>query len=460
MIFSSILFILVFLPVFLLIYYIVPVSGRNVVLLIGSLFFYAYGEPRYIFLLLGSILVNYILGRGLGSHRKILKRFCLLLGVSLNLGLLLFFKWAPGGIMLPLGVSFYTFQSISSLVDVYQGDIASEHSLLRLGTYISMFPQLVAGPIVTYGEVEKQLKNPKVSIEDFDQGLKDFTIGLVMKVLLADRLTLLWKEISTIGYSSISTPLAWLGVISFSLQIYFDFFGYSMMAVGLGRMLGFRLPENFHLPYMACSVREFYRRWHMTLGRWFTKYVYIPLGGSRGNWFRTILNLFIVWVMTSVWHGTSVNFFLWGMLLFAVIVIEKMVSPGKKTGSKTECKNGNTERKNRIVTILKHIYVLLVIGISWVCFAITDMNQLMTYLGRMFGILPGISVNHMVFRNACMKYGVTILIGMFMCTDRAHRFYKKAKDNWLGMILLTALFWMCIWYLIVAGNNPFLYFRF
>lgn len=468
MIFSSLLFILVFLPIVLMIYYIVPISARNVVLLIGSIAFYTYGEPRYIFLLLGSVCFNYMIGRCLEAKNRFLRLFFLTVGVSSNISLLFFFKILPGELELPLGISFYTFQSISYLVDVYRKEVQPERSLIRMGTYMTMFPQLIVGPIVTYGEVEKQLKNPKVSIENLDQGLKDFSLGLAMKVLLADRLTLLWKDISTIGYGSISVPLAWLGAVSFSLQIYFDFFGYSMMAVGLGKMLGYHLPENFNRPYMATSVREFYRRWHMTLGRWFTKYVYIPLGGSRGKWYKTIINLLIVWIMTSFWHGTSMNFILWGMLLYSVIMIEKMISIGKgsrknRTWQQQIWQEQIVHRPAKepfFLRVWKHTYVLFLVLISWVCFAITDMNQLITYLGRMFGIIPGVLVNQDVSLQECVKYGGTIFIGILLCTEGAHRFYEKAKDSWLGMLVLTALFWLSIWYLIMSGNNPFLYFRF
>lgn len=468
MIFSSLLFILVFLPVVLVLYYIVPISARNVVLLIGSIVFYTYGEPRYIFLLLGSVCFNCIMGRCLDVKNRFLRVFFLTVGISSNLSLLFFFKLLPGELELPLGISFYTFQSISYLVDVYRKEVQPEHSLIRMGTYIMMFPQLIVGPIVTYGEVEKQLKNPKVSIEGLDQGLKDFSMGLAMKVLLADRLTFLWKDISTIGYSSISVPMAWLGAVSFSLQIYFDFFGYSMMAVGLGKMLGYHLPENFNRPYMASSVREFYRRWHMTLGRWFTKYVYIPLGGSRGKWYKTIINLLIVWIMTSFWHGTSANFILWGMLLYFVIMIEKMIAIRRSSRKNRTWQQQiwqeqivhRPAKDNFFLRIWKHTYVIFLILISWVCFAITDVNQLITYLGRMFGIIPGVLVNDEVFWQACIKYGVTMILGILMCTEAAHKFYVKAKDSLLGMIVLTALFWLSIWYLIMAGNNPFLYFRF
>ena len=340
MVFSSVEFILFFLPIFLIVYYITPVSYRNAVLLFGSLIFYAYGEPRYIVLLLASMVLNYWLARGMASEKSgvFLRKSCFYIGILTNLSLLLVFKIAPEKLGLPLGISFYTFQSISYLIDVYRKDIPVETSLLKLSTYICMFPQLVAGPIVTYQEVKKQLDHPVTTWKGFDSGLKDFSVGLIMKVLLADRLSLLFKEIAGMGYISAPASVLWLGSVGYSLQIYFDFFGYSMMAIGLGRMLGFNLPVNFDLPYMSTSVREFYRRWHITLGRWFAKYVYIPLGGSRNGMKKTLRNLFIVWIMTSLWHGVSINFVLWGMILCLVIMIEKAVSyylDQKKGGAKS-----------------------------------------------------------------------------------------------------------------------------
>lgn len=499
MVFSSVEFILFFLPIFLIVYYITPVSYRNVVLLFGSQIFYAYGEPKYIVLLLVSMVLNYWLARGMASEKSgiFLRKGCFYIGILTNLSLLLVFKIAPQELGLPLGISFYTFQSISYLIDVYRKDIPVETSLLKLSTYICMFPQLVAGPIVTYQEVKKQLDHPVTTWEGFDAGLKDFSAGLIMKVLLADRLSLLFKEIAGMGYISAPASVLWLGSVGYSLQIYFDFFGYSMMAIGLGRMLGFHLPVNFDLPYMSASVREFYRRWHITLGRWFAKYVYIPLGGSRNGMKKTLRNLFIVWIMTSLWHGVSINFVLWGMILCLVIMIEKAVSyylDQKKGGAKSgivksetakaetvkaetvKAKTGQrtseislaeTRQKNKKLNLnliikktLQHIYVLFIIVLTWTCFAVTDLQDLTTYLGRMFGILSGVRVNETIFMTLLGKYGFTILIGILFCTKKAHQCYKKWKDSYLGMITLAILFWVSVWYIHMMGDNPFLYFRF
>lgn len=480
MVFSSVEFILFFLPIFLIVYYITPVSYRNVVLLFGSLIFYAYGEPKYIVLLLVSMVLNYWLARGMASEKSgiFLRKGCFYIGILTNLSLLLVFKIAPQELGLPLGISFYTFQSISYLIDVYRKDIPVETSLLKLSTYICMFPQLVAGPIVTYQEVKKQLDHPVTTWEGFDAGLKDFSAGLIMKVLLADRLSLLFKEIAGMGYISAPASVLWLGSVGYSLQIYFDFFGYSMMAIGLGRMLGFNLPVNFNLPYMSTSVREFYRRWHITLGRWFAKYVYIPLGGSRNGMKKTLRNLFIVWILTSLWHGVSINFILWGMILCLVIMIEKVVSyywNQKKDGAKSETvdlknnttENTETEQKTKKLNLnliikktLQHIYVLFIIVLTWTCFAVTDFQDLSTYLGRMFGILSGVRVNETIFMTLLGKYGFTILIGILLCTNKAHQCYKEWKDGYLGMITLAILFWVSVWYIHMMGDNPFLYFRF
>lgn len=437
-------------------------------MLLGSLLFYAYGEPKFVILLIASMFINYWLARGMNykdeKETNVLRKVCLWTGLILNLSLLMIFKIAPAELGLPLGISFYTFQSLSYLLDVYRKEIKEERSILCLGTYICMFPQLVAGPIVAYDEVREQLKRPVVSTKDFDDGLKDFTVGLFLKVLMADRLSIFWNELAGIGYESVPVPILWLGSISYSLQIYFDFFGYSMMAIGLGKMLGFQLPKNFDLPYMATSIRDFYRKWHITLGRWFSKYVYIPLGGSRTGLRKTMINLSIVWILTSLWHGVSINFILWGALLCIVIILEKVFSERKtaKAGSKAE--NEQNERKRNAAfimgNILKHAYVLFVIVLSWTCFAITDMSLLTTYIGRLFGFIHGINVSHEVVGSILHKYGITLLIGIFLCTKPAHALYKKLKDSWVGTIALVVLFWLSVYYVHMMGNNPFLYFRF
>ena len=470
MVFSSIEFLSGFLPVFLVIYYLTPVKYKNIILFIGSLFFYAYGEPKYVFLLLLSMVINFAFGHMIeqkyrGSKKRKPKRqevekfrkseykrkLCFITIILVNVAILALFKWTPDGMGLPLGVSFYTFQVISYLVDVYRGEIKAERSFLKLGTYICMFPQLVAGPIVNYSEVSETLKKPVVSGKQFDCGLKTFVWGLVLKVLIADRLSLLWREIATIGYVSISTPLAWMGAFSYSMQIYFDFYGYSLMAIGLGRMLGYSLPINFDMPYMAKSIREFYRKWHMTLGRWFTKYVYIPMGGSRKGVLRTMCNLLVVWVLTSFWHGGSLNFLLWGMLLYLFIMAEKMIGMLLKKQNKSA---------GVLRNVLGHCYVLLVIPVTWMCFAIGKTTDLYHYLGRMFGFVEGLNVNPLMFAEKWSKYGILLLIAAFLCTPVAEKLFNKWRDRLPGMVVLTGLFWLCVWYLVTMGDNPFMYFRF
>lgn len=478
MVFSSIEFLSGFLPVFLVIYYLTPVKYKNIILFIGSLFFYAYGEPKYVLLLCASVIINYFCARILESRIKVskkrkqkqkeiikrkkaeLSRKLLFIGiVTLNVAVLALFKWAPDGMGLPLGVSFYTFQVISYLADVYRGEIRAERSFLKLGTYICMFPQLVAGPIVHYHEVSKVLDRPRVTAKQFDSGLKTFVWGLLMKVLLADRLSILWHELATIGYISISTPLAWMGAISYSMQIYFDFYGYSLMAIGLGRMLGYELPINFRTPYMATSIRDFYRRWHMTLGRWFTKYVYIPLGGSKKGMLRTLANLLFVWVLTSLWHGMNVNFLLWGMVLCALIMLEKLIAKVTMEQEKISPSIGSiffmTCKK-----IVGHVYVLSVIPVTWMCFAISKTDDLFVYLGKMFGLVEGTNVNPLILGEKWAKYGVLLLVAAFMCTPVADKVFTKWKDRIPGMLVLVVLFWVCVRYLITMGNNPFMYFRF
>lgn len=456
-IFNSVEFLLGFLPVFLVLYCATPAKYRNITLLVGSILFYAFGEPVYVFLLAGSVLLNYWVGRHLAiektTTKKNEKKRRLLYGVMAvaDVLVLCFFKWIPqtglivGVTGLPLGVSFYTFQILSYLTDVYRREIPPERSFVRLSTYIVMFPQLVAGPIVNYSEVSEDLKERRMSLENVDQGLKLFVAGLALKVLLADRLSLLWNQIRTVGVQSISTPYAWMGAVGYSLQLYFDFYGYSLMAVGLGRMLGFSLPENFDLPYMAKSIREFYRRWHITLGRWFQKYVYIPMGGSRGGALRTIFNLFVVWVLTSFWHGGGLHFLAWGMSLWFFIVLERLLD-----------RKGFLEKSR----VLSHCYVLLVIPLTWMCFAIPDFGELGIYFGRMFGFVEGVHVNPTDYVRALQDCGLVMAAGILLCTPISKRLYGRFKDTGAGMFALAVLFWLCVDQIRQNGNNPFLYFRF
>lgn len=378
------------------------------------------------------------------------RRMLFAAAVLFNAGLLVHFKYGLGKAYLPLGISFYTFQSLSYLTDVYRGEQKREVSFLRFASYIVMFPQLLSGPIVNYGEVRDALSERTFTLKGLQEGLKVFTMGLASKVLLADRIGLLWQEVQVTGFESISTPLAWMAAVAYSLKIYFDFYGYSLMAAGLGRMLGFELPENFREPYMAASVRDFYRRWHATLGRWFRQYVYIPLGGNRRGEFRTVCNLLAVWLLTAVWHGNTPNFLIWGIMLWLAIVIERQLDA---LGMFDFLKKG-------VWRIVPHIYVCVLIPVTWVCFAVTDIQQIEIYLGRMFGSVPGINVSAGDWMNALRNYGLMFGAGFIACTPAVRKLFRRFKDTIPGVLLLAALFWFCVWRVQVEGQNPFMYLHF
>lgn len=464
MIFSSIEFLLCFFPVFLLFYSLTPQKLKNVTLLIGSLIFYAFGDLRYLPLLMVSILFNFYIGRnmaGLGrrkrtygkqKRRRIEKknRQLFTAAVAVNIVILILVKYMFGKTGLPLGISFYTFQVLSYLIDVYREEQKKEISFVRFATYISMFPQLVSGPIVAYGEVRRELQDREFTAKTLQEGLKIFTVGLAAKVLLADRIGILWHDVQVTGFESISTPLAWLGAVAFSLKIYFDFYGYSLMAVGLGRMFGFELPQNFREPYMSVTVRDFYRRWHVTLGRWFCKYVYIPLGGNRKGELRTVLNLLAVWLLTGIWHGSTANFLIWGIMLWLLIVLERQ----------SEALGISKFFDRGILKAIPHLYLWAVIPVTWMCFAITDVSQLQVYLGRMFGFVQGIRVSAGDWKRALETYWYLFGAGFLACTPMVRRLFRRWKDNPVGIIILAALFWLCVWRLQVEGQNPFMYSNF
>jgi len=461
-----------------------PGRIKNVVLLAGSLIFYAFGDPENLLLLMLSVMVNYFFGlhlerRGSKKRREQLpartgtgqgqrnqsgqeskfqyrkkalerkRRMFFVIAILSNVVFLAVFKlMRPND--LPLGISFYTFQSLSYLIDVYRGDQERETSFVKYATYITMFPQLLSGPIVCYGEVREAMYSRKFTAKGIQEGLKVFTLGMCAKVLLADTIGLLWRDVQVTGFESISTQLAWLAAIAYSMMLYFDFCGYSLMAIGLGRMLGFELPVNFHTPYLSTTVREFYRRWHMTLGRWFTKYVYISLGGNRRGEFRTICNLLAVWLLTAVWHGSTVNFLIWGMMLWLAIVLERLL---EKLGVLKLLEKG----PGRLVL---HLYLWVVIPITWMCFAIADVEQLQIYLGRMFGVVPGFKVSAGDWRRALGDYGPLLAAGMFACTSLVQKLFRRFKDTYVGSVILVALFWLCVWRLQRAGQNPFQYLKF
>lgn len=471
MVFSSLTFLFAFLPIFLVLYYCSPAKYRNGLLFMGSLVFYGIGEPLYLCLIICSVLVN--LGIGLlidRSGRLSGKRLWLITGLLYNFGLLFFFKYTNffleniNGVLrlchsstqlklleltLPLGISFYTFQIVSYIIDVYRGKVKADHSVISLGAYLCMFPQLIAGPIVVYSDIRRELHERTITIHNLDDGLKTFILGLGFKVLLANRVGTLWNEVCTIGFESISTPLAWLGSLAYSMQLYFDFCGYSLMAIGLGKMLGFTIPENFHHPYLSRSVTDFWRRWHITLGAWFREYVYIPLGGNRKGRIRTIVNLGIVWLLTGFWHGAAWNFILWGVFIFLLEILEKnLLLPV-------------LNHKSIAAHIFSHIYMILYILVSWTIFAISDFNQLAMYLARMFPFFGmGHTLNSYDFVKYLTDYGVLLICCILFCTAGPEKLYHRFKNKLGGIVIALIIFWYSVYYLAIGMNNPFLYFRF
>lgn len=450
MVFSSFEFLFRFLPVFLIIYYITPKKFRNYILFAGSILFYAVGEAEYVFLLLGCVLVNYVLGRLMYRNamegRGFRQRFLLLLALCYDFGLLFFYKYSGCVDKLPLGISFYTFQIAAYVMDVYRGVIPAERSLVRLGTYLTMFPQLIAGPIINYSEVRAALCGRKVSPADFEEGLKLLIFGLGAKVIIADRIGMLWNSIQTIGFSSISTPLAWMGAFAYSIELYFDFSGYSLMARGLGRMLGFEIPVNFRQPYMSKSVSEFWRRWHITLGRWFREYVYIPLGGNRRGRMRTFFNLTVVWVLTALWHGADYNYLIWGGALLVFLGVEKLFL-GKWLSK--SC-------------IIGHLYVLFVVPLTWMAFAIGDVRQLGIYFTRLFPFLnqTGRVMNQFDYVKYLLDYWPLFALGIIFSTPIPAALYKVVGKKWIGSIAVAVILILSVYYLAVSTNNPFMYFNF
>lgn len=466
MVFSSTIFLCVYLPLVLLGYYICPKKGRNLFLLIASLVFYAWGEPKYVFLMIFSILVNYIFGRLMDKHRENKKRLklMLVLSVVIDIGLLSVFKYTDFiitnvnaifganfdllNIALPIGISFYTFQAMSYTIDVYRDDVRVQKNLIDFGMYITMFPQLIAGPIVRYADVQDQLADRSVTTADFSEGVMRFVVGLGKKVLLANQMGAVWSEIYALG-GDVSALMAWTGAIAYTFQIYFDFSGYSDMAIGLGRMFGFKFPENFRYPYQSVSITDFWRRWHITLSTWFKEYLYIPLGGNRRGLARQALNLLIVWSLTGFWHGAGWNFVLWGLYYFVILFIEKLFL---------------LKALDKLPKFFRHVYALLLIIIGWVIFASDDVSVLLPYLGSMFGAngaIGGMDVYTLLTK------AVLLIICCIASTELPKKLFLSAAGAMnekaaftLKSVLTIALLAMSMILLIGDSYNPFLYFRF
>lgn len=462
MLFSSVEFLFRFLPVFMLIYLLVPEKYRNIVLLSGSLLFYAAGEPYYVLLLILSIFVNYGAGKLILEKEKNTAKNVLILSLIYNFGMLFVFKYWDFAaeivnyflteekmpvlaLSLPLGISFYTFQIVSYLFDCYRGKLKEKADFVSFAAYVTMFPQLVAGPIVKYEEVAERMKERKIRAKAVESGLKLFSIGLGFKVLLANQIGTLWNTLMSAGPGNLSPAAAWMGAFAYSFQIYFDFWGYSLMAKGLGKMLGFRIPRNFNDPYKSKSISEFWRRWHITLGRWFREYIYIPLGGNRKGFFRTALNLFIVWSLTGLWHGASFNFVLWGLAFFLLIAAEK-----KGFGKWLESKK-----------VIGHLYVIVLIPVTWMIFAITDIQQLFRYLQNMVGIhASNVIVGSEQVMRYVKGYGVLFIFCIVFSTSYPMELYRKYKQKWYVIAVVTAIFCFSVYEIMTGSDNPFLYFRF
>lgn len=466
MLFSSITFLYVFLPLVLLVYFVVPKVFKNPVLFLFSLIFYAWGEPKYVVLMIGAILSGYIFGLLIERYRgtQVSKLF---MGLSLltSLGMLAVFKYADFFVeninaivgielkqlhlSLPIGISFYTFQILSYTIDVYRGNVAAQKNLITLGTYISLFPQLIAGPIVRYVDVEKQLTERTRNMEQIALGVRRFVLGLAKKVLLANQLGELCEIFRATNEKSVL--FYWMYAIAFTLHIYFDFSGYSDMAIGLGKIFGFTFMENFNYPYISKSITEFWRRWHISLGSWFRDYVYIPLGGNRVSKSKWVRNIFIVWFLTGMWHGAAWNFILWGLLFAVLLFLEKVWL--YRVLEKTK--------------IFKHFYVIFFVTVSFVLFNAASLEQFFNDLFGLFGVLaiPVINETSIFYLK---DYAIILIMGCILATPCMQMLWRKLapKRTWkvvgdvLELVGLPVLFLVVTAYLIDGSFNPFLYFRF
>lgn len=455
MIFSSLIFLFFFFPIFLLIYYIVPFKYKNIILLFFSLLFYSWGEPIYILLLLFSAILNYYGSKFIlksDNHKKISFIIIIIVNILL-LGIFKYSDFVIGNlnllglsieqlnIALPLGISFFTFQTMSYTIDIYRNKNIVPDTFLNFLTYVSMFPQLVAGPIVRYDEVSNDLKQRTITKEHFFDGFFIFLTGLFKKVLLANNIGYIFSLI-TFDLEHISFLTAWLGIISFALQIYYDFSGYSDMAKGIGKMLGFTYPDNFNYPYIACSITDFWRRWHMTLSNWFKDYVYIPLGGNRCSKLKNIRNILIVWLLTGIWHGASWNYLLWGVYFGIILLVEKFILKSFL---------------DKIPSFLKHIYAIVLILIGWVIFAFEDFNTGLGYLQKMF-------INNTFIDDKFLflikNYFVFYFFGIFFCMPLVQKIKLNTFRNILCIIVYLFLFIVTVASLVGDSYNPFLYFRF
>lgn len=464
MVFSSLTFLFIYFPITLMVMKLSPLKYRNFCLLVLSLLFYSYGEPKYIIIMLVSCIVDYFNGYMVDKYRdnkRIAKRF-VIFSIVFNLGLLGFFKYydflvsilnsiginifSPLNISLPIGISFYTFQTMSYPIDVYRNDAKVQKNLVNFSCYVTMFFQLIAGPIVRYKDIAAQLDHRIENENGFYNGIKRFVCGLAKKVILANNMGLIFEQINSLNNENISLLLAWLGIICFALQIYFDFSGYSDMAIGLASMFGFDLLENFNYPYIASSITDFWRRWHISLSSWFRDYVYIPLGGNRKGLYRQCINIMIVWLLTGLWHGASFNFILWGLYYGLILIFEKVI--GLKILKK-------------LPAVFRHIYALLLILIGWVIFNFTDFDMMINYFKLMF-------CNPVIIDDIALYFIrdniILIIISIIACLpvrlSRLNPLVMNKKFEYLMPLIILGTLIICVAFICESSYNPFLYFRF
>lgn len=465
MVFSEPVFMFLFLPVTLLLYYAVPFRFKNAVLFLTGLLFYAWGEPVYVLIMILSTLIDYVAGRVMDrfDNKKNIRKLALIVSVVMNLSLLGVFKYSGlftdtlnsvfglsignPNLPLPIGISFFTFQSMSYTIDLYRRNIKVQKSFVNFAAFVTMFPQIVAGPIVRYEDVARELDGRRIDFEAISSGISIFICGLCKKVLIANSVGELWTTVKETDYSSLSAAAAWLGIIAFTLQIYFDFSGYSDMAIGLGKMLGFNFPQNFNYPYNSKTVSEFWRRWHMTLGGWFKSYVYFPLGGSKNGKLNTIRNLLIVWFLTGLWHGASWNFVIWGVYYGIILILEKFVF---------------AKTIEKLPAFVTRIYTLLAVVIGWVIFEISSPAAELEFIGSMFGASGILSDTFTL--NMLHNYAITLIVAIVVATGLPLKLCKKLFANRKLDILCIAGeavgMTACVAYLVDASYNPFLYFNF
>ena len=474
MVFSSTIFTFLFLPIVLLIYYLSKEQYRNNILLAASLLFYAYGEPEFVFLMIASIVMNWGLALWIDKKKEqpMIRKLLLGITILINLGILFLFKYFDFsvtvfnmmfgssfkvlGLRLPIGISFFTFQAISYVVDIYRGEGKVQKNLLKVGIYISLFPQLIAGPIVRYKTVAEQIECRKTTIEMFADGVRRFLCGFCKKVLLSNNLAVVSEAIFACeSYETMPVVYAWIGAVSFSLQIFYDFSGYSDMAIGLGKMFGFEFEENFNYPYISKSISEFWRRWHMSLGQWFRDYLYIPLGGSRVGVLRHVFNMFVVWAFTGLWHGANFTFIAWGLIYFGCLVLEKyLIKPEK--------------RKNVVVKVMWRIITLLVVIFAWVLFNSSGLKEGIQYWLAMLGVYYSSSIGGEQYYFIVKENLIFIMIGIVFTVPIApylrQRLNKTIRNQQIleigtFVIYMIGFLW-AVSFLILGAHNPFIYFNF